>query len=1536
MKLMSARTRKRFITMLVAALAVSLGAVPLAERAWAALAAIDDIATYTATPVFVNQAVPPNILFIMDFSDAMLPAAYGTYPISYCTSSGNNPPCAAGSPFSSNYSSNYKGSGLTVTTPLTGSSTATPLGDLFDATKQYFGMFDPFACYADPPGTNGFARNASLQKTNLNDSCQGSWDGNFLNWLTMRKVDLAKKVLIGGRTISASNQDGTANYLISEPKIGQNGSTNDCSSTSKPCWRYVKFVPLTLLVGRVPATYSGGAWTDTAWQAAGSEAPGTISSSGTNVTGSGTSFTKQFKVGDSLVANGQTRTVSSIASDTSLTVSSAFPTNLAAGTAYYAPGIYFGEGGGSNTGTLYINNDGTANPFDNQPTTFPVEVDLSAESASYKQSMTLGLMQNLTTSANGNMRVAVMFTNSSATGSTGGIAGTVQNPFDDPSAVLNGNGYSSTVTNVRNQAVQSLAPLAEATYEALCYYRQVSGPCFNSQDWKQTILAQNDPFWFCARNSDGTVGSCSPPAAKMVSCCKSFILMVSSGQPSSDQNNTPSPSPFTYDGTSNNLVTGGTDQYGLRTTRLDDVAWYGRTHDVRPDTGTGAVPGKQSVTFYAVNAMGGAAGAQVLASAAKYGGFTDQNGNGVPDAGTQTCTYPAGSNLGSGSSVSSPEWDANADCIPDTYFDASQGADLEGAIKKAIDDILKNAASGTSVSVLAASGTGEGAVYQAYFFPREFQNVQEIKWTGYTQSLFLDAFGNLREDTDQDHSLSLTADYIVRTRYDTSSNSVVVDRFQDTNGDGVADVQVQPSVGLKDVKAIWEAGKKLATTPSSSRRIFTWVDNGDGIINDGTFGSGTVGSSEVILFNQANLSTLSPYLRGGVDSSQPALTATNIISFILGDNVANLRNRLLSVPGSGCNVDPSNADLCVWKYGDPADSTPTVVGAPKERYDVIYGDASYNTFYRTYKTRRQVVYVGANDGMLHAFNAGFYHRGDGVTTHGQFTTAPGSDLTAYGPGPLRSGNPDLGRELWGFIPFQLLPHLRWLAETGYTHVYYVDLKPKVTDVRIFNDDADHPGGWGTILIGGMRLGGSCKNCTAGQATPMTFTVNSKTMTFYSAYFILDITNPEKDPVLLWSFTADGLGLTTAYPTVVRVNSKAAGIGKTDNNASQNWYVVFGSGPTDYNGGSAQTGTFYVMNLKTGAVTTFATATSVTKSFMGDVISVDADLDYRADLIYAGSVFDNSPNSPAWIGKLYRLTTNQGDISLSNWGNSRVPSVLLGTFPAGGTTPVGPITAAPTAAADDSNHLWVYFGTGRYFSTADKSNLDIQYFFGVKDPCTTDISATCQGAQRNNLLNVSTATICSVCATAGQNVSGVTNPATGTPITTFDGAGSTTTLQGLVGSMDGWVTDLLPTDTRLAQGERVLSAPTIIGGIVFFTTFIPNTDICSASGNGNLYALFYLTGTAYKESVVGTQASGSITKVLRSISLGQGLPSQVQVHLGDQGTGSLGQAGSGANPSGCTGRLYGLVQASNGVTNQFCGKSAATAWSRYLSWISQRD
>ena len=1391
------------------------------------------MADYTAYPNFLNQTVPPNILFIVDMGNKILPAAYTGpnhhYPISFKT----------GTPTQSTYAANITfddgtGPGADMTSVdqagavINTATTALP-SDTFNSLTSYYGMFDPLRCYV----TDSNSFNYSSVKATVAAACAVTeWDGNFLNWLTMRKKEVLYQVLVGGTSLPASaNTDGTANTLAGEGKTGENGSTDSCTSNSKSCWRYVKFVPASTLSGRVPTSLPSPVVT------------------GTNM--------------DATAAD---------------------------------PGRFFGIGDGD----LFVNDDATPDPFDaSSGNQYAIVVDLTTEPdvpsgtgsesdhcnvgqpgfaghlVCYKREHSLGLFQKLQLA---NMHVSVMFVNA-----VSGQGARVDFEFDD-------NFNPSAITGIRNEKTSAESPLAEALYEGLCLYRKAQGPCYSnsgasSVGYTGSTGVNGDPFYFASLN-------------QMVSCCRNFVLMISPGSATADGDTPDLQVPFgdLFSGTNIGLTSSG-----VTGDRLDDVAYYGKLNDIRGPSLTG----DQTVTFYGVNAMGGAAGATLLASAAKYGGFEDQNSDNLPDAGGQACTYPAGSNLGTGAGTSSPEWDKDQNCVPDTFFDANEGGDLEAQINAAIAAILKEASSGSAASVLASSSTGEGAIYQSFFFPSSFEGQNEITWTGYTRGLFLDSFGNLREDTNSDGSLVYGDDLIVRTRFDTSTSQVVIDKYVDVSpADGQADSSTpSATVGLKNVSGIWEAGKRLALTPSCSRRLLTWVDLNHNQTVDG--GEQMPFEAACGPFGTDTSTILSPYLRAGA----APYTATNIIDFIRGSQIVGMRDRQLTVGGS----------LTVWKLGDAIHAQPIVVGTPTQRFDVIYGDASYTAYFDKYKNRRQVAYLGANDGMLHAFNAGFYHRGDdpstnGTEEHGWFTRTP----TNNSSGPL------LGDELWGFIPQELLPHLQWLADPNYTHVYYVDLTPKVTDVRIFTADADHPNGWGTILMGGFRMGGSCGNCPAGSAPPMSVTGDldnnagtpDETRSFYSAYFVLDVTNPEKDPVLLWSFSSADLGLTTMIPSMLRVTPAASAM--TDNTDAK-WYMVMGSGATSYDGDTDQAGTLYAIDLAQGPglgngnVKTMVAETM--NSMMGNTLTMDRDFDYRVDVTFFGSVIDDG--SGPWRGKLYRLTMNDcltpclpSVWGIDDGGGKRVPTEILDTFPSSGTTlELGPITSTPAVTIDDANKLWVFSGTGRFFSQADKSNTEQQYFVGVKDSvmnnaCTESTRTNCHD---DDLVDVSAAVVCQLavgtCGSGTNQVSGVA------------GATDFPSLVSTVASKDGWYT------TLSTSGERSVTRPLVFGGMVLFPTFTPDSDVCNQGGESTLYALYYRTGSAFSSPVIGVSTSGSNKNVNRSVSLGKGLASQAVVHLGKGST---------------HGKVTAYVQKSDGELLSMDISLVGALSSRFISWYDQRS
>jgi type IV pilus assembly protein PilY1 len=127
---------------------------------------------------------------------------------------------------------------------------------------------------------------------------------------------------------------------------------------------------------------------------------------------------------------------------------------------------------------------------------------------------------------------------------------------------------------------------------------------------------------------------------------------------------------------------------------------------------------------------------------------------------------------------------------------------------------------------------------------------------------------------------------------------------------------------------------------------------------------------------------------------------------------------------------------------------------------------------------------------------------------------------------------------------------------------------------------------------------------------------------------------------------------------------------------------------------------------------------------------------------------------------------------------------------------------------------------------------------------------------------------------------------------------------------------------------MVATPAVLGGIVFFPTFVPDSDVCIANGTSYLYALYYVTGGAYSEAVIGTTASGANQMVNRSTSLGQGLATTVALHIGAQGNGGAG-GGSRSGLTGCS-------QSSTGALNCVNVNPAMGTTSRYLSWINQRD
>jgi type IV pilus assembly protein PilY1 len=151
--------------------------------------------------------------------------------------------------------------------------------------------------------------------------------------------------------------------------------------------------------------------------------------------------------------------------------------------------------------------------------------------------------------------------------------------------------------------------------------------------------------------------------------------------------------------------------------------------------------------------------------------------------------------------------------------------------------------------------------------------------------------------------------------------------------------------------------------------------------------------------------------------------------------------------------------------GDIVSAQPLYVRDPARNYT----DSGYAAFKAAHANRAPVVYIAANDGMLHALNAAV----------------------------------DGGNELWAFIPSTVLPNLHHLADTDYSanHLYFTDGAPISGDIY----DTTGTAQWRTILVGGLNKGGN-------------------------SYYALDITDPAT-PKALWQFTDADMGYSYGNPVI---------------------------------------------------------------------------------------------------------------------------------------------------------------------------------------------------------------------------------------------------------------------------------------------------------------------------------------------------------------------------------------------------------------------
>jgi type IV pilus assembly protein PilY1 len=282
--------------------------------------------------------------------------------------------------------------------------------------------------------------------------------------------------------------------------------------------------------------------------------------------------------------------------------------------------------------------------------------------------------------------------------------------------------------------------------------------------------------------------------------------------------------------------------------------------------------------------------------------------------------------------------------------------------------------------------------------------------------------------------------------------------------DWTGDVQAHPldsaTGAVTTSTTTWSAQTQLDGQSASSRTIYYLKGSS---LKAFTYSNLTADGYNGYFDNFCSKSNV-PTQCSGLTSAQTNLanSGSNLVSYLRGDKTYEV--------GSN-NTNPLYRTRA-HTLGDIVDSSPVYVKKPP----FSYTDTGYASFVSSHSSRKPVVYVGANDGMLHAFSA---------------------DTSAG----------DAGTELWAYVPSMVMSNMYRLADTAYStnHQYFVDGAPIVGDI----DSSGGAGtGWMTILVGGLNDGGK-------------------------GYYALDITNPTS-PQPLWEFTNANLGLSYGNPIITKL------------------------------------------------------------------------------------------------------------------------------------------------------------------------------------------------------------------------------------------------------------------------------------------------------------------------------------------------------------------------------------------------------------------
>jgi len=355
--------------------------------------------------------------------------------------------------------------------------------------------------------------------------------------------------------------------------------------------------------------------------------------------------------------------------------------------------------------------------------------------------------------------------------------------------------------------------------------------------------------------------------------------------------------------------------------------------------------------------------------------------------------------------------------------------------------------------------------------------------------------------------------------------------------------------------------------------------------------------------------------------------------------------------GSLFRVRPSNL------LGDIVNSGVTYLAGPGP---ALIGPnfPGHATYRNNTRTRPAVVYVGSNDGMLHAFS--------GTT----------------------------GRELFGYVPSAVLSKLVGYSAFNFRHEYMVDGTPMVGDFEKTGSTAASPN-WGTLLVGGLGAGG--RGYYALDITSQgTFATDSEA-TLASALPIWEFTSVQ-DADLGFTFNEPSISPSTgAYRQIAKFADATVSTGV--------WRVAVGNGY----GSTAGNAALYLLDANTGAAPTKLVAYTNTTGTAGEnglssPTPVDTDRDGLMDTVYAGDLRGN-------LHKFQFSRASGSDFVLARPAETGGAWRYLGVV----YSTTQPITTAPSVVAACQGSGWnVLFGTGKLNEDTDYADTATRGFYNILD------------------------------------------------------------------------------------------------------------------------------------------------------------------------------------------------------------------------------